>query len=62
MIPNRTIKTIRTHRHLGTMRSDLSSARPTRERWPRLRETEQIQRELRRLPHQQPEHSEEILL
>lgn len=57
MMPTRrikTTKTIRTRRHLRTMRSALPITGPIRDRWPRLRETEQIQRELRRLQHKQP--------
>ncbi len=46
-------KTIRTHRHLRTMRSALSSTGPTRDRWPRLQETERLQREVHRLQQTQ---------
>lgn len=49
MMPTRTRKTIRTHQHIRTMRSVLSGVGSVRERWPRLRETEQLQRALRRL-------------
>ena len=45
----------RTHRHMRTIRSIPASTGPGRARWPRLRETEQIQDELRRL--QQPRRS-----
>ncbi len=51
MIPTRTVKTMRTHQHVRTMRSALSSVRPTRDQWQRLRETEQIQHAVGRLAH-----------
>ena len=46
-------KTIRAHRHLRTMRSALSSTGPMRDRWPRIQETERLQREGHRLQQTQ---------
>lgn len=53
MLPPRTGKSIRTHRHVRTMRSILTDTGPARTHWPRLRESEQIQRSVRRLQHVQ---------
>jgi hypothetical protein len=49
MIPVSTSQTIHTSRHIRTMRSILTSTGPAQDRWPRLRETEQIQRTTHRL-------------
>ncbi len=49
MIPIPTSQTMRTSRHIRTMRSIPTNTGPARERWPRLRQTEQIQREYYRL-------------
>jgi hypothetical protein len=43
-----TLWRIRTRRHIRTMRSILSSAGPDRFRWPRVRETERLGREIKR--------------
>ena len=50
------LKTIRTRRHLRSMRSTIARIGVTHDRWPRLRETEQIQRELHRLPQTKQAH------
>jgi len=49
MIPIPTSQTMRTSRHIRTMRSIPTSTGPAQDHWPRLRQTEQIQRATHRL-------------
>lgn len=44
MLATLTTKGVRTHRHIRSLASLLTSTGPGRARWPRLRETEQLQR------------------
>lgn len=60
MISALTNKRIRTHRHIRSMRSLLTSTGPGRARWPRLRETEQIQGVLGARPYPRPRSHKEI--
>ena len=43
MMTSLTNQTIRTHHQLRTLRSLLTSTGPGRARWPRVRETEELQ-------------------
>ena len=49
MLPARTSKSIRTHKHIRSLRSLHTRVGPARGEWSRLREGEQIGRNMRRL-------------
>ncbi len=49
MIPISTSQTLRTSRHIRTMRSIPTNTGSAQDRWPRLQQTEQIKHAYRRL-------------
>jgi len=51
-----TLWRIRTHKHIRTMHSTLTSTGPDRDLWPRLQETERQRREEKRLEARQQWH------
>lgn len=44
MIPHNTLKAIRTHKNMRTLRSLLTPVGPARVRWSRVRESEELAR------------------
>jgi len=48
MLPLRTSKSIRTHKNIRTMRSLYTKVGPARGEWSRVRESEQLTRNMRR--------------